>query len=79
MYSTARAVARFQSSVVLERWPDSRLELAEARLSDARVPPNITFDRTAGSRSLAAAGQRDRWADKMRAPQLFEIPAERFG
>ena len=26
--------------------------------------PNFTFDRTAGSHSLAAAGQRDRWADK---------------
>jgi hypothetical protein len=26
----------------------------------ARVPPNITFDRTAGSHSLAAGGQRAR-------------------
>jgi hypothetical protein len=24
--------------------------------------PNITFDQTVGSRSLAAAGQRGRWA-----------------
>ena len=27
-------------------------------------PSNITFDRTAGSHSLAAAGQRERWADR---------------
>jgi len=27
-------------------------------------PSNITFDRTAGSHSLAAAGQRERWADE---------------
>jgi len=26
----------------------------------AMLPPNNTFDRTAGSRSLAAAGQRER-------------------
>jgi hypothetical protein len=25
---------------------------------------NITFDRTAGSYSLAAAGQRERWVDQ---------------
>jgi hypothetical protein len=29
---------------------------------DAQPLPNITFDRTAGSPSLAAAGQRGRWA-----------------
>jgi hypothetical protein len=28
------------------------------------MPANITFDRTAGSRSLAAAGQHERWAVK---------------
>jgi len=28
--------------------------------------PNNTFDRTAGSHSLAAAGQRGRWADQRR-------------
>lgn len=28
------------------------------------LPPNITFDRTAGAHSLAAAGQRDRQAHK---------------
>jgi hypothetical protein len=27
------------------------------------VPANSAFDRTAGSHSLAAAGQRGRWAD----------------
>jgi hypothetical protein len=27
------------------------------------VMPNSTFDRTAGSHTLAAAGQRERWAD----------------
>jgi hypothetical protein len=26
------------------------------------MPPNITFDRTAGSHALAAAGQRERYA-----------------
>ena len=31
-------------------------------------PPgaNITFDRTAGSHPLAAAGQRERWASQRR-------------
>ena len=31
---------------------------------------NSTFDRTAGSRSLAAAGQRERWADQRLLPCL---------
>jgi len=32
----------------------------------ALLTPNITFDRTAGSRSLAAAGQRGRSASRIR-------------
>ncbi len=37
----------------------------------ALLTPNITFDRTAGSRSLAAAGQRARSAhrDRRKAPR----------
>jgi hypothetical protein len=36
----------------------------------AARPPNITFDRTAGSHSLAAAGQRERSAaDDMRVKE----------
>ena len=31
---------------------------------DADGTYNNTFDRTAGSRALAAAGQRDRWTDE---------------
>ena len=31
----------------------------------ARRPPNLTFERTAGWHSLAAAAQRARWASKM--------------
>ena len=27
------------------------------------IPPNIMFDRTAGSHALVAARQRERWAD----------------
>jgi len=30
-----------------------------------RIPHNSTFDRPAGSRALAAAGQRDRYADSV--------------
>ena len=52
--STARAGARSQSSVVLARWPDSCLELAEARLSDARVSPNRRVERTRLSVHLVA-------------------------
>src|SRR5262245_36663336 len=33
--------------------------------------PNNTFDRTAGSRSLAAAGQRRRWADRLRSNEVI--------
>jgi hypothetical protein len=35
-----------------------------------QAPPNITFDRTAGSHSLAAAGQRERWTDRYYASDL---------
>ena len=34
----------------------------ESHFSRGHGRPNITFDRTAGSHSLAAAGQRARWA-----------------
>jgi len=33
------------------------------------VASNIAFDRTAGSHALAAAAQRERWADKQSALQ----------
>jgi hypothetical protein len=36
---------------------------------------NITFDRTAGSRSLAAAGQRERGADRRDDPWLIKLPS----
>ena len=32
------------------------------------MTPNFAFDRTAGSRALAAAGQRGRWTDCGRGP-----------
>jgi hypothetical protein len=44
-----------------------RREVAEQSPSVANetgVTPNSTLDRTAGSHSLAAAGQRERWAAK---------------
>jgi len=45
--------------------PVSRMEQAPAqcdRASMTLMPSNITFHRTAGSHSLAAAGQRERSA-----------------
>jgi len=36
-------------------------------------PPNITFDRTAGSHSLAAAGQRERWAARLKLARHLAV------
>jgi hypothetical protein len=40
------------------------------------IPANSAFDRTTGSHSLAAAGQRRRWADQWGMPCRWRL--ERF-
>ena len=55
---------RHTSDIEIETRFRTSTGLAEEAQSIATQ--NITFDRTAGSHSLAAAGQRDRWADDKR-------------